>query len=201
MRAACGYGLRAACALAFAGCSICGPLFTAPHNVDDPAYLSPYLRSLQSAPPVQTPPGLPTLDPAIAPLPDDEPSPGPAFPELDEPVPDAGTGREPDVGLTVSAPERRRVGENAAFVMVVENRSRTAIDGLTIEATFDEALALPGREDRRVVRSLDPIEPGGTQEVTLTLVAREAGRHCASFLVTRGETEVGWKRVCVEFVR
>ncbi|HUG90539.1 MAG TPA: hypothetical protein VML55_06880 [Planctomycetaceae bacterium] len=191
-------------------------MFTSPHEVDDPAYLSPKYRQFHE-------PALPQRVPA-RPLPQPAPRPRPPLPprgpqpfELPaQPVPsprplpsdDAG-GPElvrpdeppaPRLDLAVAAPTTAQVGGSVLFEIRVTNRGAAPATNVVLEATLDGGLRLPERADRRVVHPLGTIPAGQSREAALTVVGDQTGRPCASFLVTSGGRESGWKKVCVEFV-
>ena len=191
------------------GCTPIGPMFTSPHEVDDPGYLSPKYRRFhepvlprlvpvrpQPLPAVPRSPGLQPFELPAEPVPQPLPSDDADGPELGRP----GEAPVPSVELAVAAPVSSQIGSNVLFEIRVTNRGTVPAANVVLEANLDEGLRLPGRNDRRVVRPLGTLAAGETRQAELTLIGEQAGMRCASFLITTEGRESGWKNVCVDFV-
>ncbi len=172
---------------------------------------------------VNSPPALsqPQLGPQIEPIPEpdgavNDPTFGPEFsqpaPARRIPVPESPTeelegpvivpfGQAPEgrIELEVTADASRLVGEAATFRLTIRNTSGETLEELVVSSEFDEALVFPGREEKQVQQVVERLDAGQRREIALSLVSREAGRHCAYFAIRLDGDELAWKSVCVQF--
>lgn len=193
------------------GCACLWPS-TPTYSVSDPPALSPYNQ--------------PLLGPQIEPIPEpgglmDAPTLGPGF---EQPLPDPGTLETPtpaeedfqgpsivpfgetldetpaaEIELDVSHAATQQVGETVTFTVEIRNNSSAVLDEVIVSCEFDDALVFPGREEKLVQQNLGGLGAGQSREIALSLVSREAGRHCAYFAVRTRDEELAWKSACVQF--
>lgn len=106
--------------------------------------------------------------------------------------------------LTVQAPERRPVGSQATYRVVVRNAGDQVAEKVAVRCLFDDALVFSGSDRKEVVRRIGELAPGESQEVALTLVTNEIGSHCCRFTAVSDESAGGVssdeKRICISFV-
>lgn len=197
-----------------------GPAFRVP-NVTDPPQLAPERRMFRPVAPPDAGVELGSPEsavPSLAPggdsvpeliVPEDEPPPLEPFPTpVPAPIPDSVGPRLPfgpitpavGVDLGVAAPSAGQAGSETVYRLLVHNRGDVALDDVTLSVEFDDALVFPGYEEKAADQRLGRLAAGERKELSLTLVASEAGRHCARFSVLVGDREAVWKSVCIEFV-
>lgn len=83
--------------------------------------------------------------------------------------------------LDVVGPDRRQVGAGATFQVTIRNNGEVPADQVVVTCEFDEALTFGDSKDREVRQRLGRVAAGETKELSLTLVAETAGKHCARF--------------------
>lgn len=106
--------------------------------------------------------------------------------------------------LLVNVPRRKAVGTPAPYRLLVRNAGDQPAEEVDIHCQLDGPLTFNNTKQREVRRRLGRLLPGESQELTLNLLAREAGNHCCRFSVKslqkKESVEAVWKSVCVEFV-
>lgn len=130
-----------------------------------------------------------------------EPSPSASPAGLVGPIIIPGQIRIPTkLRLTLQAPQQGQVGSGLTYRATIQNTNKTAIENVTVECAFDDALTFPGRTEKKVTQGLGRLLPGETKSIPLTLVGHQTGRHCCRFTVTTNGGESATESVCVELV-
>ncbi|MEX0715037.1 MAG: hypothetical protein WD066_00540 [Planctomycetaceae bacterium] len=195
-------------------------------NVTDPPYLAPERQALRPVTPANPridlgapASGVPGLAPPSGELPelivpDLEPFPfddsnSTPLPASPAPIPGA-TGPQLPLGpilptaaaidVEITAPEAIQAGSGATYRLTIRNTSAEPLADVVLSAEFDDALVFPGREEKAAEQTLGTLAAGERKDISLTLVAGIAGRHCARFSVSIGRREAVWKSVCTEFL-
>ena len=102
--------------------------------------------------------------------------------------------------LDVSAPIRKQVGSGVTYRLVIHNNGDEVANDVVIESEFDDALVFPGRAEKRARQKLGRIPANSTRDVALTLISNKEGRQCCRFRILKGDEEIVWKEVCVDFL-
>ncbi|HEY1599205.1 MAG TPA: DUF11 domain-containing protein [Pirellulales bacterium] len=101
------------------------------------------------------------------------------------------------ISVTMSAPPTATVGQDVEFVAVVTNRSTMPTPPLTIVDRFDPSLQNAAGPSP-IEQSVNPIQPGQSQTIRLTLRPMQAGQLCNTVEVqTNDRTILGTTQACV----
>lgn len=100
------------------------------------------------------------------------------------------------IGLDVDGPTTAVVGERLDFVLRVSNQCNESLRKLVLDVTFDPGLEVPG-EGRRLTNSIASLAYGQTEEVELSFVARQPGRHCFYLNIADEDNNNNQSKICV----
>jgi len=105
--------------------------------------------------------------------------------------------------VNMAGPSRAEVGQNVTFEITLVNRGDAPATGLVLNNTFDPALefasaATPEERSLPLRRTLEPLAPGQSRRIGVTLRAVKAGRACSRLEVTADAGLRATTQACVE---
>ncbi|QDU47550.1 Large cysteine-rich periplasmic protein OmcB precursor [Symmachiella dynata] len=103
--------------------------------------------------------------------------------------------------LEIVRPERATLDGDVRFDVTIRNETNRDAEDIDVYCTFEQGLQFPGKEETELRRNIGSIAAGESQTMSLTLIAKQLGRHCAQFTIKSGGTEVVWKSVCTDVTK
>jgi hypothetical protein len=100
------------------------------------------------------------------------------------------------IGLDVDGPTTAVVGERLDFVLKVTNQCNESLRKLLLDVTFDPGLEVPGA-GRRLQNSIESLAFGQTEEIALSFIARQPGRHCFYLNISDEDNNDNQSKICV----
>jgi uncharacterized repeat protein (TIGR01451 family) len=102
------------------------------------------------------------------------------------------------LSVRMTGPEAVEVGREARFLVDITNIGTTTLTGLVASDTFDPGLAHTGGEPSPLRRAIEqPLAPGETAKISISLVVRQPGRHSHRLDVTADGGHVAGARAVV----
>ena len=115
---------------------------------------------------------------------------------------DEETGTTPARLLSdIVRPEHATQGGDVRFEVTIRNQTDIPVDDVEVFCTFEDGLQFPGKVEKELRRNIGGVDAGDAQTMSLTLIARELGRHCAQFTVKSAGQEIVWKSVCIDVTK
>jgi uncharacterized repeat protein (TIGR01451 family) len=93
------------------------------------------------------------------------------------------TARAAAIELRQTGPDKAAVGQQVRFEVEVVNRGDTPATGLVLTDRFDDGL-INARQPSPISGALDPLQPGQSRKVGITLKVAKPGRLCNTFELT-----------------
>ena len=130
---------------------------------------------------------IPEPDPRISPyreVPNEET--GPLFAPEPLTTPPAGVDDPGSVApparllLEIVRPERVTLDGDVRFDVTIRNDTANDVEDVDVYCTFEEGLQFPGKEETELRRNIGRVAAGDSQTMSLTLIAKQLGRHCAN---------------------
>jgi len=105
--------------------------------------------------------------------------------------------------VSMIGPSTAEINQNVTFEITLMNRGAAAATGLVLTSTFDEGLestsaATPEDRSLPLRRTMEPLEPGQSRRIGITLRAVKAGRACNRLEVTADGNLAATAEACVE---
>ncbi len=100
------------------------------------------------------------------------------------------------IGLDVDGPTTAAVGERLDFVLKVSNQCNESLSNLVLDVTYDPGLEVPGA-GRRLQNSIESLAFGQTEEIPLSFIARQPGRHCFYLNIADEDNNDNQSKICV----
>ncbi|MFM9965235.1 MAG: hypothetical protein ACKV2Q_28895 [Planctomycetaceae bacterium] len=110
------------------------------------------------------------------------------------------TPHDSALSVDVRGQRQRPLGGTATFDVVVRNNGTETINGVLVNAEFDETLVFPGRIEKRLKRDLGQLSPGQSRDMRLKLTSNQLGRQSCRFSVTAEGVAAIEQAVTVEFI-
>ncbi len=113
------------------------------------------------------------------------------------------TVRTASLEVRMAGPERAEVGQNVTFEITIINRGEAEATGLVLNDEFDPGFefasaATPEEKSLPLRRTLDPLPPGQSRRIGVTLRAVRAGRACNRLRVTADGNLTASAEACVD---